>query len=266
MGPGFRRDSEGEEGGCRAPNLVISRTWGHPREDGRVAVPQTRYPGESRGPSLNGSPPTGCGYAPHLSSSWPGLTRPSSRAFRGRRGVFWTPGSSPGVTRGGNGGLRSRPWGGGRAGWVPAFAGTARGEGGWATLSRISLAPRRLGPSERTVGTPCLESCCPGESRGPSLRGSSLTGCGCGADLSSSWPGLTRLSSRAFRGRGGSFWTPGSSPGVTRGGNGGLRSRPWGGRHSGWVPAFAGTARARGRLPCPKSRYLAHLGPSPRGR
>ena len=100
MGPGFRRDSEGEEGGCRAPNLVISRTWGHPREDGRVAVPQTRYPGESRGPSLNGSPPTGCGYAPHLSSSWPGLTRPSSRAFRGRRGVFWTPGSSPGVTRG----------------------------------------------------------------------------------------------------------------------------------------------------------------------
>ena len=37
---------------------------------------------------------------PSLPSSWPGSTRPSSRAVRARGRSFWAPGSSPGPTRG----------------------------------------------------------------------------------------------------------------------------------------------------------------------
>ena len=207
---------------------------------------RSRYPGASRGPSGRGSSLSGCGYGPDLPSSWPGLTRPSSWAFRGRGGVFWTPGSSPGVTRGREWRPAQPSLGRKTFGMSPGFRRDSEGLGGWVAMSRISLPSAGRGLSDRAVGASCLECRYPGESRGPSRRDSSLTGCAYGSDLSSSWPGLTRPSSRAFRGRGGSFWTPGSSPGVTRGESRGLRSRVWGGGRTGWVPAFAGTARGEG--------------------
>jgi len=143
------------------------------RGEGGEGAEEPRFPFSPRGRRWREAPDEGgrgtvfaSTGAQFFQSSWPGLTRPASRAFRARGGAVWIPGSSPGMTRGEmgawaravcGGALRLDSgnecrndigvWGailpqpgsslrrpssprdrGGISGWAPAFAGAAKAE------------------------------------------------------------------------------------------------------------------------------------------
>ena len=103
-------------------------------------------------------------WAHPLNSSWPGLTRPSSRAFRLRGGPFWPPGSSPGVTRGEMGGSARHSVEGQHLRMGPGF----RRDSGIGDRAGLGMELQRgvLGGSLRLSVRPIRDRY-PGEGRGP---------------------------------------------------------------------------------------------------
>jgi len=174
---------------------------------------------------------------PSLPSSWPGSTRPSSRTVQARGRSFWTPGSSPGATRG----ERVRRLSASSIGTRPLVEPDAIPPVTVVTRppSLPSSWPGSTRPSSRAVRARGRSFWAPGSSPGPTrgerVRRLSASSIGTRPlaepdaipavavvtrppSLPSSWPGSTRPSSRTGRARGRSLCppSPGSTPATTR--------------------------------------------------